>query len=162
MKINSKNLFARYYKWMYGKLPNDLCSFFWGSLFAITLKLIYIPGRVFNPNGSSRFWAGLGVWAAYFLLVSLGESIYSSWLGVPHEKEMEFIMGLPWYTLFVIMPLISAVVISFFFAIVAGIIVLIIRIETSGIHVPSGKFIGSAKDWVGAIRGKYCTKITWL
>jgi hypothetical protein len=160
MKLSSKNLLAKYYSWIYGELPKDLCSFFWGSLFAIVFILIYIPGRIFNHDGASRFWAGLGSWLVYFAMLSVGCRIFTSWHGVKEEDTLAFMTHLPWFMIWVVMPLITALIVSLFVLVLVGFVGCVMKIEE--IDKPNIAIIQNTKDWIGAIRGKYCTKIEWI
>jgi uncharacterized integral membrane protein len=165
MNLSSKNLFARYYNWIYGELPNDLCSFFWGTLFASGLFLFYVPGRICNPKGTSRFWAGLGVWAAYFFLVYVGiHLLVVVWYDIPKEEFNDFLLSLSGWQVFLIAPLVSAIMFATVIGSFVGFVVGFIKVEEyyrEKSETNSPTLIQNTKDIVGAIRGKYCTKINW-
>lgn len=173
MKLNKNNLFARYYEWIYGNLPNDVCSFFWGSVLAIGLFPILVTGRLLCGSYyefGKVLGAGLLAWFIYSATVFLGLIMYAGFILDLDEKGFSFsehyhLLGLSWYGLLFGMPLVLIGVVVGGFLVVAtplGIIWLIFKLfKVTVSTTPATVVIQNTKDVVGAVRGKYCTKITW-
>ena len=151
MEINKNNLFARYYQWIYGELPNDVCSFFWGSLFAIGVFFLLVPGRLIigkiddDRPVVGQFFLGLISWLVYALAIALGSNIVGLF-------GYEFI-NLWGYLVFG--AFIGAVVIGGSFFIGVGAVYVSIE------KLPETTVAQNTKDWVGAIRKKHCVIIKW-
>lgn len=163
MKLNSKNIFARYYNWIYGELPNDVCSFFWGSLFIVLAFPFVVPGRLLHSEhetgGVSCAAAGGVVYLWYFLCVGLGLEIYSRYLGVDKEVYDQFVLSLSGLQFFVFMPILGAmlcvIAIGAMYLIITG----LFKLMTSKVKKPI--VLQNTSDFIGAIRRKHCTKIDW-
>lgn len=143
MNISSNNIFAQYYKWINGELPNDLCSFFWGTLVNIALLPIVVVGQLISKEKgfSNSFGIGIFTWLIYFLAFSIGLLILNSF----GYEPIGFAGNL------LLLPLIGAVAIGT----VIGLIVLFVYGGVKGAES------STVQDTVATIRGKYCTKITW-
>jgi hypothetical protein len=165
MKLNSKNIFARYYRWIYGDLPNDLCGFFWGLVFAIGLSVFVVPGRLFhskdNTGAGSCLGAGVFFYIVYLASMGLGVRLYAWFSGIAEEGELysQFLQSLDALQFLVYMPLIGAVTIALCIGVIYLTIISIIKLSDKDFDKP--KLIQNTSDWVGAIRKKHCTKINW-
>jgi len=152
MNIKKNNLLARYYRWIYGNLPIDLCSFFWGSVFAILLFFLLVPGRLFTSRYDDVYYKGFVgslCWVGYISAVVIGN-------GLVGEFGYQFINL---WGILLLGPLMVVVLIAVGgFAIFGGIGGTIYILKEK---VPNTSLAQNTKNWVGAIRGKYCTKITW-
>lgn len=159
MNISEKNLFAIYYKWIYGKLPYDLCSFFWGTLFAVLLAPFYVVGRLVNLEGSARFWPGVLAWFVYFVLLFIGVNLLQGWYGVKKGEEIEFCLSLSWYTVWIIAPILGSLLIVLVFGFIGLVAYCVETIkDRRESRIPRSS---NTKDFIGAIRRKYCVKIKW-
>src|SRR5690349_972462 len=80
MKISKQNWFARYYNWLNGELPNDICSFFWGSVLIIGLFPMLVPGRLVVNYRSKSDYFGISffLWMAYLMLLVVGAKMTDS------------------------------------------------------------------------------------
>jgi hypothetical protein len=174
MNINKNNLFARYYRWIYGNLPIDLCSFFWGSVLAIGLFPILIVGRLSYRSYNYSFEKGIGFglffWGVYAFITLSGLLMYADYMLDLGDRGFSFskhyhLLNLSWYGLLFGMPLVTVWVASTC-ALVVGvpccIVYLILKLfKVVGSTSPATVVIQNTRDVVGAIRGKYCTKINW-
>lgn len=161
MEIKEKNLFARYYDWMYDDLPDDVCTFFWGSVFIILFSPILIPGRLmgsYYDGFGDYFGKGFMAWLLFFLLALFG---------VPFWKLFgeEFINSLPVIIQLLILAFAGALQALVAVGIGAGIYYSYQfykkHRKISPIEEEKPTFWEKTGDFIGAIRGKYCTKITW-
>jgi hypothetical protein len=158
MNLSRKNLLARYFRWLKGDLPQDLCTFFWGSVFNILLFPLVVPGKIWGDFVDTEitigrnFWNGLAFWIVYLVAAAIG-------LGVMREFGYEPINA---YGVLLLLPLIgvgvAVLVIACFILIVGGGVELSERYKARRSDAPKES---SLKLWIGAIRKKYCTKITW-
>lgn len=155
MTLNKNNYFARYYNWIYYDYPNDLCSFFWGSVLSILLVPLIATGTFIarsTEEYSSYFERCLLAFVLYgYLTLScyLGNSLFAI-------TGYEFIY---WWSI-----LLGGLLIGNVFILgIAYLTYLWSKKPVKIYHQPSKfeNFIDDVKDWIGAIRGKYCTKITW-
>src|SRR5690606_28662258 len=106
MNLSTKNIFARYYKWVYGELPNDLCSFFWGTLFAVVAGVFIIPGRLWTGRYTStaeKFFMGILAWFIYLALICAGVRVLDE-LGLRLDT---------FWGIFIVSPLVGALIIMF-------------------------------------------------
>lgn len=158
MTLTKNNYLARYYNYVYGIYPNDICSFFWGGLLAIILSPLLLYGKLFvyHIAGEKSFrysYVYLSIMGLVFYLLTVtsimaGNSILEEWFGY------EFIYW--WSQIFggLILGLLAIVL-----ALVG--IVSIVGLLIYSERVRSPKFVQDSKDVVAAIRGKYCVKINW-
>ena len=173
MNLSKNNLFARYYQWIYGNLPNDICSFFWGSVLAIGLLPIVAVGRLFHDRWELHFGkvlgAGLLFWIVYSVATLLGLIWYANFVLDLGDKGFQFsdyhLLNLPWYGLAFGMPLVFIGIVLACLLIVAvpvGIIYLICRVFGVGVSAAQRTVVAqNTADFVGAIRRKHCVKINW-
>lgn len=157
MTISTKNIFARYYKWVYGKLPNDLCSFFWGTVFAVVAGVFIIPGRLWTGRYTStaeKFFMGILAWVIYLALICAGIGALDK-LG----------LGLRLYTfwgIFIVSPLVAALGVLTITAVGGGLMYSIYQVSNAPNKSERiGKAVQTTKDFWASIKGKYCTKINW-
>ena len=151
---NKKNWFARYYNWIYNGFPNDVCTFFWGTLFAILCSLLFIPGRLsyfgkpeWDYSGENSLGRGFVIIIVYFLALMGGVSVMYKFGYEPLGLLGNWILA----------PIIGLITFILFIVIIVGPIV-------GGVYYIENRkksYSTPGKDWWGAIRGKYCTKITW-
>ena len=174
MEINKNNLFARYYQWIYGNLPKDVCSFFWGSVLAIGLFPILVIGRLLNNSYWPKFGETLGFGLLFYFIYGiatlLGLLLYADIILDLQGESFSFsehypLLGLSWYGLLFGMPLVAIGVIIGVLLIVAiplSIGWLICKLFNVTVSTASSTTLAqNTKDWVGAIKGKHCTKINW-
>lgn len=188
MSFKENSLIAFYYKWMFcGRLPNNLCVFFWNSLLSILLLPLTFPYFLFSLISERRLWRNSGLFdkAAYGLLTYLGVFLaFCFGLG-----SFEKVFG-PIWRLWGFWPVMGAAVLglsglilafaTFILAIVgicAGVFysvefiknifrkkVTIKTVSELGIeyveHYYEPKVLKIVILW-NAIRNKYCTKIEW-
>jgi len=155
MNLSTKNIFARYYKWVYGELPNDLCSFFWGTLFAVVAGIFIIPGRLWTGRYAStaeKFFMGLLAWFVYLVLICAGASALNK-LGLRPDT---------FWGIFIVSPLVGALGVLIIMAIIGGVWYSIHQVS----NIPNksekiGNAVQTTKDLWASIKGKYCTKINW-
>jgi hypothetical protein len=170
MKISAKNLFARYYNWIYGELPNDVCSFFWGSVLAIGLFPILALGRIWMDNSFGNI-LGLGLfhYIGYGILLITGVDPYGEiFMGIKNVEYFHqvFDMNPSNLEIFLYMPL-TGLLILLCIGLTAGSIILGIyglfsfTLGTVSVTISGAELIRNTKDVVGAIRRKHCTKIIW-
>lgn len=166
MKL-SKN-YAVFYKLIYGELPKDVCTFFWGSLFALALSPLLLPGRLWMRGFEKILGAGILTWAPYFLFMMLGFHSYAKYLGID-KLESYTVLNLEAWQIFLLMPLaglgaVLAIAATCF--LVVGIPygiywLLSLGVSSAGGAVKETTFAQNTRDFVGAVRGKYCTRINW-
>jgi len=157
MNLNKNNWFARYYNWMHGNFPNDVCTFFWRSLFAILLAPIVVPGRIVVGRQElfiGKFVIGIILWLFSVIITKVGQVLigdYSQDLNVFVKFILYFSTGL--------------LLVSIFIGVCIGIYFLCKKIKDKRDEKPYNpdykSFAEKTGDFIGAIRGKYCTKITW-
>src|SRR5688572_30790810 len=152
MNLNKKNLFARYYNWIYENYPNDICSFFWSSIWIILLFPFFVIGRLsyFGKTGwdysaDHSLGRGFAFWIAYFLMLLVGQGIMSKFGYNPVGFSGFFLLA----------PIIGIVIMSVFAGVFIG-------ITAGGVYLYENRKDKPRKtpvrDWIGAIRGKYCTR----
>lgn len=103
MKLNSKSISARYYKWFYDSsiLPNNLCSYFWSLLFAYSYSSVFFPflivTRIFEKcikDETEKFYIktfiGLFLSLILFLIISTMLAISLLWTGFPKNDDNIF------------------------------------------------------------------------
>lgn len=147
MNLSTKNIFARYYKWVYGELPNDLCSFFWGTLFAVVAGVFIIPGRLWTGRYTStaeKFFMGILAWVIYLALICAGVGVLDE-LGLRLDT---------FWGIFIVSPLVGVLIIM---AVIGGLMYSICQVSSEKI----GNAVQTTKDLWASIKGKYCTKINW-
>lgn len=155
MNLSTKNIFARYYKWVYGELPNDLCSFFWGTLFAVVTGVFIIPGRLWTGRYAStaeKFLMGIIAWFIYFLLISAGVFVVDE-LGLRLDT---------FWGIFIVSPLVGALGVLIIIAVGGGLGYSIYQVSNAPNKSEKiGSAVQTIKDLWASIKGKYCTKINW-
>ncbi len=161
MQLNSKNWFARYYYWIYDSLPNDLCSFFWGLLFAILLSPLIIFGRLLiGRDEPLSGYIGIGIIVWLFTAASF--AIGGKTLEITHL--LIYLNGLSAWVGIPILILAGVITILLVFGTIG---VICFGLSKSFDYITDYKKDGSPRvnlhirDWIGAIRGKYCTPIKW-
>lgn len=150
MKINKNNLFARYYQWIYGSLPNDVCSFFWGSLFALGLFFLLVPGRLivsgsYDKSVVQQFFLGFFSWLVYGVCISVGIALVGAF-------GYEFINL--WGYLLLGALIGAAVIATVGFAIA-------VTVYVSVEKLPETTVVQNTKVFIGAVKRDHCTKINW-
>lgn len=167
MNLSTKNIFARYYKWVYGELPNDLCSFFWGTVFAVVTGVFIIPGRLWTDRYDStaeKFFMGIFAWFIYFVLTHAGVGALGK-LGLRLDT---------FWGIYIVSPFVGALGVLGVLIIMAvvgrlGCFIYQVSIERfiyQASNVPNksekiGSAVQTTKDLWASIKGKYCTKINW-
>ena len=155
MKLSKSNLFARYYNWIYETLPNDICSLFWGSVFAIGLSVFIVPGQLVTPSNKgvgTKLGNGILLWLAYLFLVMVGNGIISKF-------GYQFV---GFWGIFGLAALFGALIIGLSIGIpVAFVIGGIVTHEKVTETQAYDSIKERTSDFVGAIRQKHCTKINW-
>jgi len=143
-------LLGRYYNWIYSEYPNDLCTFFWGTLLALLFAFILIPGRLLRneyDDTSDTYSKGLVCWGVFAI--------------VYHITKNTSILLNPFIALFLLL----GTGILIWGTIVGGCwgIVYIVerRREKNYYKEYKPSLLSKTSDVIGAIRGKYCTKIDW-
>lgn len=156
MTLSKNNWFAIYYSWIYGEYPNDVCSFFWGTLLLVLLAPFVIVGKLIAivSNDSdiensrvTMIIIGAFIWLILAVITALGNVVLSL-LGY------EFVGG--WATIFGGFGLGVLFLLNIF--IILYLIFLLVR-ATGNISKPI--VVDNTVDFIAAVRGKYCTKITW-
>lgn len=167
MTLSRNNWFARYYLITNDYLPDDLCSFFWGTFFSVMLAPFTLVGGIsarltdWSRSTHKCFWYGILTYLFYAILVLTGASLYSSWfLGLDKitEEFWGLVTNLQIYLWF---PLLALVVVTLGFGAFAAVVVSIIYISERDVRLPEIKVFRNTRDLVGAIKGKYCTPIKW-
>lgn len=158
MTLDSNNYFGRYYNWIYGYYPKDVCSFFWGSLLAIILTPLLLPGkflvRATGDDEHTNSWVlqtftGVLIWLFSVLFSLIGNAILNLF-------DYEFIY---WWSISFGGFLLGIGSIGILVALMYLIGRLLHKTTSS---LPKTYIMDNTKDFIGAIRGKYCTKITWI
>lgn len=170
MELKEKNIFAICYKWVYDKLPDNFCDFFWNFVIAILLFPFVIPGKIYNKI-SERYnrgildtvFSGILVYLTLIVFCVIGLAVLTRLYTTEELSSIESI----WLAL-----LVSIVVGIVFFSIVVliiGVIMGLIELlkdltsRTKTSH--SKKMLNNTnklKIMTDNIRKKYCTKITWI
>jgi len=148
MEINKNNLFARYYQWIYGNLPNDICTLFWGSLLIIGLFFLFVPGRLLLGRKAeviSQFGVGMYFWLGYGTACLVGMIVVDAF-------GYQFI-NLWGYLL------LGALIGGGVLALIA--LALVGTVYVSVKKLPETTVAQNTKDWIGAIKRNHCTKINW-
>lgn len=181
MELNKKNWLGMYYNLVYGDYPNDVCSFFWGTLLIVLLSPIMSIGGFMNKSASYSMWSdktenffksllwGIVIYALYGMLLSMGASIYGSYIGMSetHFTELyNLIGGLKFFLLIPLLGIGMLLIVALSIAIIAGICAgvkwiydkIVEKKEESNVKVPYAQNVG---DFVGAVKGKYCCRIIW-
>lgn len=168
MKLNSRNIFAIYYKWIYDRLPNDICTFFWGTLFSVLFSILTIPGRMvkFIDRDTNIYLRGIYFWIGYLLFFALGNVFCRPYFGNQISPEDLKFFG-PW--LLLIIPAVGFIAIGLLVGIIIGIILLIISIKERRenkirAQYPMGEYQpmkARSENFIAAIKRKHCTKIEW-
>lgn len=184
MKLNPNNIFARYYRWIYGALPADICSFFWGTVAIILLSPIVIIGRLIWFADHKGFKNEIRN-GGNFYLVNLAMMVVGA---MATSKNSESLNDLPLWKVLMFLWLIGFGIflcIAILIALVIGIVWFAeyrkkqLRkrqkeiIATYGYDYWYDHFIAPKQKpdrvtfreklsiWIGAIRQKHCTKIEW-
>lgn len=154
MKLNSKNIFAKYYNWIYNELPNDVCSFFWGTIFAIIFSVFLVIGRLLSDpyeGIGDKFGKGVVFWVAVLSVIGTGSIFWPK----------ETLLSIHVLVKLLIFLVSGGVVWSLFLGVIGlGVYLNDIRKEklrASGNQTAWEK----STEFLGAVRGKYCTKIEW-
>lgn len=156
MIINKGNWFAMYHKWIYGYFPEDICSFFWATLTAVILSPFIIPGkniakinrdRELQTNVVFHIMIGVCIYLLSLIIVGVGNIV------------LEIFGYIFIYTWSVI---IGGVALGALFLIVVFTIVwLLLKLFRRAGDMTETHIIDNATDFIAAVRGKYCTRITW-
>lgn len=157
MNLSRNNWFGMYYNWIYRTYPNDLCSFFWGTLLILLLFPIIVPGRIFarsfmDQEISTYILYSIIFWFVDIIFTVLGVSLIHE-LGYSYTSMLWLLVSAPILGL-IIIGLAGGVVVG---TVAGGIYTVQLAGKTDVYTTTKEK----ARDFVGAIRGKYCTKITW-
>jgi hypothetical protein len=156
MKLNKNNWFARYYNWIYGEYANDVCSFFWGTVFAIIFSFICVPGRLLAYLFDGKPYSnGILFWLGYLAAFIIGISCYSKWIEVEELSFEDLTVFGGWG--FAVFPLIGLIASALVVAFGGGFVALLIYLSERD----KPTLVQNTSDWVGAIRKKHCTKINW-
>src|SRR5688572_15185823 len=126
MELNEKNLFARYYNWIYDSFPNDVCTFFWGTLLAILISPILIPGRLcksWEDGFGGILGKGLACWFAFAVCVVFGLPV----LTLIHGKD--WVMTLPFIPGILYLAIAGALLIGTVVAFISGIVYLVLAYQ---------------------------------
>lgn len=163
MILNKKNWFARYYNWVTGKYPKDVCSFFWGSITFILLSPFIFVGRLIPDACKS---------ANYLVVMQTSKGLVTLFL----VGLLSFILGslgnavlglFGYKFIYVWVKILGGIglgilTIALLVVLVIGIYKLFMLTKRGvGYVVPETHIIDNTVDFIGAIKGKYCTKITW-
>jgi hypothetical protein len=170
MQLNSKNLIALYYRWIYAKLPNDICSYFWGTVLILLISPIVIPGRIFQfidygEGLKDNIKNGLKVYLVYLGLLAVGAIVYQELKWARPDDIIELFILLPLSGLGAILSI--AILGALVLLICVGVGWAIKKISEKREDYEESEIEGIPPDpskislWVGAIRKKHCTKITW-
>ena len=164
MELNEKNWFAKYYNWIYDGLPNDVCTFFWGTLLIVLIHPIIIPGRVCKEWGDgfgNYLGKGIACWFGIAILAVFGMPGIQFIFGKEWLNTVPFIWG------FLALLLSGIVLIGTIVGIIALILYSVYKYQKYKrnkpyVYIePTPTIWDKTGDFIGAIRGKYCTKITW-
>lgn len=157
MNLSKKNLLIQYNNWIFEKYPTDICSLFWGSLFSILLPWLYVPGRLITnliDYPLPVFFRGIIFYFCLFVITLIGVGV---------NKENNLGIDTVWGCFFLGVGICLSVAIGI--ALFIGIIVLCYmagdRYSRSRVEAPVKVKTYPVRDWWAAIRGKYCTKITY-
>jgi len=156
MKLNVNSWYGRLYLSTYGKdntdtLPNNICSFFWPLLFAIILFPLCWPGHVINlftPKTMNRTNA---LQTAFHLPASLFFGILIAL--TMNIKQMD-LMRLYLYGF-------MAFVFFFFFIFALAFACFYISDKIKERRPLTPKKVNPIVAGFRAIKGKYCTPVTW-
>lgn len=174
MNLSKNNLFIMYYHWVYGKYPENICIFTWASLLAIVTFPLTVIGtlidrKIYSYEGkyipdpiASRIVVGGMVIFLITLISSVGNRILESF-------GYEFIY---WWSISILGFLLGLVCFVSIIGIIYSLYIIIIRIcryrrekkylkkiSESKMEPKGPTFIDNIQVFVGAVRGKYCTKI---
>lgn len=175
MNLSYNSFLARYYRWAIDdKLPPDICTLFWHMLFSVLTLPVSLPGYI--PLFRSecwdyetifgKVWGGVKLWIAFFLFGALGAAAINK----------------QWWPGILDLPLLLACLIGFLLITTLGITLIALvaticwalnelyktlkrRWEKKDKFYDDIPEIEPPPSWIkqtwAAIRGKYCTKITW-
>lgn len=154
MTLSIKNPLVQYYNWMYNELPNDICSFFWGTILSVIFFVLYIPGRLLpiKPMEKLIVLKGIIFWFLATFLTMIGWSVT-----IEAMNNLFFLMDIWKYFLIGLGIMAGAIgVFLLAFSIAFG--------TVYGIYYTYNVVKGARpttvmRDTWNAIRGKYCTKI---
>jgi hypothetical protein len=183
MELSKRNVFVRYYEFVYNNEPNDICSLFWGSVIGLLLSLFAVPGIYIMRNQYDfRYISGLSrsllaslvmtiVYGLMFVIIAVGNRLleifgykFTHWTGVVFG-------GLG----------IGLSLIALIFGFVLGCWYISSKIseykdkkreerylqnlansESGEVELEKKtNYFQNFKDIIAAIRGKYCIKITY-
>jgi hypothetical protein len=172
MELSKNNIFVRYYNWIYNKYPNDICSFFWGSLFIILtapfISLGTFIDRKSDPKSykydypeyiAVRIFYGMIIPLFLYILIETGNGILELF-----KYEFTHWLSIVFGGLFLGILAFSTVIGIFYGLYVLISLSLIYRRDRMHKVVFEKKqkgptFMDNFKSFVAAIRGKYCSKI---
>lgn len=174
MELKTDSLLAKYYCWAINeKLPPDICTLFWATLLSVLTFPIWLPAyfplwrdELWHCESlGRRIWGGIKVWGTYVVFGIIGAAII-------YDSIWKDIIKLN----FSLVLLIGAT----FFTVAGTIICGSIALAGYGIYELSEwikdrramsftdeRFVkreptpSKLKVTWNAVRGKYCTKITW-
>jgi len=151
MNLSRKNIFGRIYHFFYRSYPNDLCMLFWGTVWAILWLPTHLLGYYFTPayersvgETTARSCLLLLMLGVAFVFGSVPLVLYKAIFGI--ELDLW-----PWLLVSIGEEAITFLIIYLvFFKIKGGSL-------GDGVRNATENTI----DTVAAIKGKYCTRITW-
>lgn len=158
MTLSINNLFGKFYNWIYLSYPNDVCSFFWGTVIAILLLPFILPGKLIGYLSDDyqiersivgQALIGVGIYFVSFIIIMLGNAVLEVFFGYEFIYLWSVILGGLGLGLLALVN----------FVIIIAVIYLAFR--AGGQTISHTGVIDNTADFVGAIKGKYCTKITW-
>lgn len=146
MTLDKSNLLARFYHWCYGELPNDFCSYFWNSVWAIILLPLHWIITINNRTEPllPRSFLGAFITVGTFALAVAGARLLA-FFGAPPV----------WWTYLLGLVVIAAIIAA---TIGAGVLVAKLRLKRDYSKPSTAEKIAAT---YGAVRNKYCTKIEW-
>jgi hypothetical protein len=172
MNLSKSNLFGRFYNWMYGEYPPDVCTFFWTMVYTVLFSIVVIPGRALcnldkqcwefeKYSAGKHFTYGFTTLMLNLLCVAVGNMVIRLF-GYEFVHVGIFLLGIP------LGALVIAIMIGLVALIIAGIqwygeykrekrreAIMI------GAYRYKPSFRDNLSDWIGAIRQKHCTKLNW-
>lgn len=176
MELSSKNIFARYYKFIHCALPSDVCSFFWGTVLIILLSPVVVVGRLVwfadHDGLKNELGNGVKVYIGYLIVWLIGV------FGLTQNMEIKTLtdfIDLFTITQIIFLPFLTGIALSLLMAVCLAFVLFCAwlgelieryikkkRREKRNDYDPIfEKGPSRLSIWWGAIRNKYCTKIEW-
>jgi hypothetical protein len=177
-----KNWFGKYYDWVYTEYPENICTFFWGTLTITLLFPLVIPGtlivsrreRMYIPGGMIVFFSSL-LTCILFLFAAVIINLGNAVLEIFEYKLIHwaaFIFGGLLVGLLTIAVIVGMALLFY---------ILYVYIQerkrfrrekkrleekmntgSYEVYTPSSTIWENIASSIGAIRGKYCSRITWI